>query len=520
MIEFRQKNFIAPVVLGMIASTGIGVGQSAIQSKKDKEQATEFQERNEKLQQRQTAALNRIAVQAEKNPQKAQEAAGIVAQKSYAAIPAGLGSKLAAGSKKWGQVAYEFARGINKSGSGNQIVKKVGTGLAMGTTMAAGGYLVDKAIQADRKRLTGGAPLPQGDPNAQQKNKGKGLKKVALTGAALGATVLAARKGYLGQGFKNLSHGLNSAGQKINKTSALKGLGNEYKKGFKEQFITKDPVSGKNKLNKFGTALTLGFAGMGAVPYLGERSQLKAQANAQGQQKQYAEPAQEAQQGPKRGSFLKKAAIGAGTAAAAFALARRGAMGTKLAKSSNELFMTYGNKLAGKSGTGKLGNWMMKSGASNYAKAAAKTAQKNIGKVANSAGKNADKAKAVLSNFNSEAYAQKAGAARLKAVQSGAASRKLGQGVLGGISGFMGGGGQKNTNAFLTRMARDGSNSQATKDAANFLMKHKRTALVGATGLGLLSFKPFGWGDSAVRKAAGAVDKNAFAYEKSKEQQV
>ena len=63
-------------------------------------------------------------------------------------------------------------------------------------------------------------------------------------------------------------------------------------------------------------------------------------------------------------------------------------------------------------------------------------------------------------------------------------------------------------------------NSKTTRDAASWLEKHKRTALVGSIGVGSLAWKPFEWGDKAVRGATKVVDKDAFAYEKSKEQQV
>ena len=55
---------------------------------------------------------------------------------------------------------------------------------------------------------------------------------------------------------------------------------------------------------------------------------------------------------------------------------------------------------------------------------------------------------------------------------------------------------------------------------AKFLRRHKKTALVGATGLGLVAWKPWTMGENAVKGTLGAIDKNAYAYEKSKEQEV
>jgi hypothetical protein len=65
------------------------------------------------------------------------------------------------------------------------------------------------------------------------------------------------------------------------------------------------------------------------------------------------------------------------------------------------------------------------------------------------------------------------------------------------------------------------SNNQITKNVSKWV--NPKNAVIGtAVGLGLASasFKPWGWGENAVKKSLGAVDKNAFAYEKQQNQTV
>ena len=481
MIEFRQKSF-SPVALakgaqvlskaggiiakdvgkgGMMTSTVVGLGGNAALSSSGNKVQREMQTRQEQMAREQDKARKRIedanrkaalegqkmAAKATNNLAKAVKKGGVneggmPAQgfTQFTPTPTIAMYSIPAAIKTGGQVVYEFGKALNKTGGGNQIVKKLGHGLAMGTTMAAGGYLVDKAIQADRKKITGGAPLPQAQEDPKKKKK---TIRKAVTGAvAVGGTILAARKGYLGKGFKNLSHGLNSAGKKIDKTSVLKDLGNEYKKGFKEQFITTDPNTGKNKFNKWGTGITLGVAGMGGISYIGERKQLKDQAKAQ-EQRQYTENYQYLNE-KKKGSVLGKVALGTAATIGSIALARRvGPIG--LRKNINDMYMTYGKQIAGKNGN-KLGNWMMKSGATEYGKAVKAGANKAIAAGEKAAkggrfidkipfiGRNEEQLKSVVKAGEAAKRANidagKAGNARLKRIQSGKAGRKLGQGLL------------------------------------------------------------------------------------------
>ena len=532
MIEFKQKEF-----WGIAAQ----MVQTSVQNKKNMAQQEEFQNQQAKLQKKQNEALNNIAKAAEKDPSKAQAAAGVLQQKAYASPTEFL--------KKGGQVVFDFAKGV---GSQN-IATKVGKGLALGAAMAAGGYLVDKGIQRDRARITGGAPLPvpQKSPEEQKKARNKKLIKAGVGTALAAGSVLAARKGLLGQGFKNLSHGLTSSGtNKFNTKGLLKTAGKSFKEG----------MTGK----EIGVGAL--FGGVFTLPgYLRERRQLKEQAAQQ--QRQYSDETEQPRKN-KVGSVLKKAAIGtAATIGTAAVLRRVGPTGIR--KSINNMYMTYGKKLAGKSGNGKLGNWMMKSGASEYGKAQAKIAKealtsrvksgleaqatladrgeklklkykkkfllfnkkrtaseykdvlKKQHQLANE--KQVAKAQSVLSNFNSADYAKRAGEKKLAAIMSDnevisrANGRKLGEGLIGGYGNFMGVGKQQAT-GFLTKMSK--SNNEQTAKTADWLLRHRRAGLIGGAAVGSLAWKPFGWGDAAAKKTIGAVDKNAFAYEKSKEQQV
>lgn len=553
MIQFRQKEFIG---IGLVASMVPGMIQSHNQNKKNAEQQEQFQRQNAKLQEKQTEAMNKIAKAAEKDPSKLQAVNGLMEQQRSYAIPLKLSSgvvralakgkgNLRRGMQKGGQVVYEFIKGIGP----DKITKTIGSGIAMGGTMAIGSYALDKAIQADRKRLTGGAPLPQAPQKSQEekaKERNRKIAKAAIGATTLAGGILAARKGYLGKGFQNLSKGLNSQGKKIDGKALLQNTGKHLKAGI-------------------GLKQVAGGAAFGAVftlpGYISQRKQLKEQA--QNQQKQYSEEEQPQQNSrPKNriGSVLKKAAIGtAATVGTVATLRRVGPAG--LRKSINEMYMTYGKKLAGKSGNGKLGNWMMNSGANQWGKAQASVVKEAINNKISS-GNNAN---SILTNykelkkieekkfkgkpeefqkyidklrlqkkqgqnasravFDAEKYADRVGKLKLQNITSNNETisnfhrRKLGEGFLGGIGGFMGMG-RKTTKGFLGRMAQNPNNSESTRKTAAWLQRHGRTALAGSIAVGGIAWAPFNWGDAAVRKPISAIDKNAFAYEKSQEQQV
>lgn len=538
MIQFRQKEFMG--VGAIAAMVAPGMIQSHNQAKKNEEQQEQFQRQNAKLQEKQTEAMNKIAKAAASDPSKAQAFVGQQQQRAYALIPAGLAKKIA----QKGQAVFELGRGINNYGKGGNIMKAVGKGLAMGTVFAAGGYAVDKAIQHDRNKITGNAPLPRPvvPPEEAKKKRNKKLIKAATGAALIGGSVLAARRGALGEGFKKLTTGkLTKVGadgtrQAITGKSVLKDLGQTYKAGIKDQ------VAGT------GGLLTAGLLATPAIGYIGERKQLKeqAQAQAQAQQRKYSEDEQQKQ--PSRAkSVLKKAAIGTLAAAGTFAAARRGAFGNKVARGANDMLMTYGHKISGKNGN-KLGDWMMKSGSRGYGKfsaqaqekalqsavASGKQATSNLGNqqwlnenisadIAKARGlaKSGQIAEARLAGFDAASVADRAGAARLRRVRSGNVNTTIGSTILNVPASFLGSGSRK-TADFLHQVTANtnGAYGQDAVNMAKFLRRHKKTALVGATGLGMVAWKPWTMGENAVKGTLGAIDKNAYAYEKSKEQEV
>ena len=346
MIRFRKKEFSFTGAL-MVGSMVDGMVQGRKTAKQQERQGEEMMQQQARLAKKTNEALDRVAKAAQSDPSKAMQAAQVM-QKSYAA-PAFLA--------KAGQTVYEFGRALNKTGEGHQIAKKIGSGLAAGSTMAIGSYAIDKAIQADRKRITGNDPLPQ--PQKDPKKKKKAIRK-AIAGTALAAgSVLAARKGYLGEGFKNVFN--TKAKDLLAKESVQQGKKvavDEFKKG----------MTGKAAL------AGAGFAGFFALPYLSERKQLKDQTKAQ-EQRQYTENYQY-QNEKKKGSALGKVALGtAATIGTVATLRRVGPTGIR--KGINEMYMTYGKKIAGQNGN-KVGNWMMNSGAKEYGKAQAKATQKTL----------------------------------------------------------------------------------------------------------------------------------------------
>ena len=119
-------------------------------------------------------------------------------------------------------------------------------------------------------------------------------------------------------------------------------------------------------------------------------------------------------------------------------------------------------------------------------------------------------------------YGKLNGSQRLADVKAGKSHTSFTNSVASGVSSFYGTGGQKGTQEFLENLSKNKAYGKETQNAAAALTKGtKRTlATVGAVGVGTIAFKPFEWGDKAIREPLKAVDKNAFAYEDSKNQEV
>ena len=576
MIEFRRKEFAVPAGLlktvgsavakdmaktgGMmtmtatqLGTTGISLGVGAAQQKSANNFSAQMQKQSEKFQQQ--LAKNQAAID-----QKNREAA-LKGQKMAAKATNNLASAVKVGGvnnsgglppsalpttaqyseieeksfavpvnknflERAGNVTYNFARELNKNGA---LRKKVGHGLALGATMTAAGYLADKAIQADRKQITGGAVLPKPEISQEERDK-KGKKTALKLGAAALTTaglVYGAKTGKLGTGWKSV----------VNKSGAQwKTTGKQYKEGFIKGVRdnvapTKDPTTGKRSWG--GLIFTAAFPAFTIGSYaLGERKQLKEQAKEQ-QQRQYSEE----QPQKKRGSVLKKVAIAGATTAAAFAAGRRGAFGAKTGRYLNDIWMTKGHQV-NKLSRGKYGNGMMKSGSELWDKfnkatiakdtqrlekiKATPTERHNLFDIFRNkkqiAERNTERTQKIQNRISQNTIT---GNQRLNDVQSGKVHTSFTKSALQSwpvrVITFQEG----NAPEFYKNMAKKYKNTDTGKVAEFLTSGTGQTVGAGlAAGGGLLMMKPWEYGDKATRAALGAVDKDAFAYEKSNEQQV
>lgn len=99
----------------------------------------------------------------------------------------------------------------------------------------------------------------------------------------------------------------------------------------------------------------------------------------------------------------------------------------------------------------------------------------------------------------------------------------IGERILGGLSSFAGGGGREGVSNFGKRLQELGEKSGSTwsKKAGKFIVDHPKTALAGSIPVGTaIMTGTWDMGEKLVRKGAKAVDKNAYAYQESKEEQI
>lgn len=98
-----------------------------------------------------------------------------------------------------------------------------------------------------------------------------------------------------------------------------------------------------------------------------------------------------------------------------------------------------------------------------------------------------------------------------------------GEKILGGISSISGGGGRKGVYKFGHQLNRYGkhSGSEWSQKVGKFIMDHPKTALVGSipVGAGIMA-ATWDTGEKLVRKGMKKIDKNAYAYQESKEEEI
>ena len=449
MIRFRQKNFVAPL---MPILMGAGIVQSGVQMKQSAEQAEEAEKQAEETKaalDRQTRALNKIAKEAKSNPEVAQQVAqqkqmSDTRIKLFAAIPAGAMKNIGG-----------FAKDLWKTQKGN--VGKAGKiGLGFGAMTYAG------------NRIT--TSLKDHDEGNDQKNLGF-LGKAALTGAALGGTYLAAKKGMLGKtpikalGGKTGSQAIQGGMEKVGKAI--------------------NPIQRKDgKIDKLSTGLNTAFIGMPVVGYLGQRQQIKDQAKQT--EKAYSDGSENGGVGKK----LLKVGTGILGAAGTIALARKGKLGAGAQRFVGNATAQIGGTLKA-AGATKVGNKMAASGSKTYAEGLRKN-----GSVLS----DPEKRKAAIAKFKGATDPNKISGGFNKASS---------------FIGFYGKGGTKAVQNTANTLAN--SENAISQKVGKFMQNHKTTANVGA---GVGSIAAGGTIMSAAAKPFKTFDKHAYDYEEEQNKQV
>lgn len=299
-VVFREKNFVAPLIAAaggplMLGLMGGGTAISAAQghkankaAQKASEQQTEELRRQTALMAKQTQAYEKAAKDAANNGSLVQSpammqqttysitlkrktfgVAGSIAKvvKSAAEKAAGSGAWKRFKGSKFGKNATGFAKDLYEVGKERGSGQKMADMFAAGSLMAGGTYLVDKAIQADKKKL--GIETPEAP-----KEKKSGFKKaMGILGTA--GTVAAGTAGTLVLARKG----------KLNRDT-FKKAGNVLKTGYKNSIIpAKDPKTGKMAKGAWvAPAMTVIFPATSGISYMTQRQQLKDQAQQSGEQ--------------------------------------------------------------------------------------------------------------------------------------------------------------------------------------------------------------------------------------------
>lgn len=445
MIRFRQKNFVGWMIPTMIGTTGLSMWQSKKQSDEAERQAEETQAALD----RQTKALNRIAKEAKTNPELSQE---VVQQKQMSDTRIKLFTAIPAGAMK---NVTGFAKDLWKTQKGN-IGRAGKIGLSFGAMTYAG------------NRIT--TSLKDHDEGNDQKNLGF-LGKAALTGAALGGTYLAAKKGMLGKtpikalGGKTGSQAIQGGMEKVGKAI--------------------NPIQRKDgKIDKLSTGLNTAFIGMPVVGYLGQRQQIKDQAKQT--EKAYSDGSENSGVGKK----LLKVGTGILGAAGTIALARKGKLGAGAQRFVGNATAQIGGTLKA-AGATNVGSKMAASGSKTYAEGLRKN-----GSVLS----DPEKRKAAIAKFKGATDPNKISGGFNKASS---------------FIGFYGKGGTKAVQNTANTLAN--SENAISQKVGKFMQNHKTTANVGA---GVGSIAAGGTIMSAAAKPFKTFDKHAYDYEEEQNKQV
>ena len=110
-----------------------------------------------------------------------------------------------------------------------------------------------------------------------------------------------------------------------------------------------------------------------------------------------------------------------------------------------------------------------------------------------------------------------------KSVRNSQIFKTPGQTILGGLSNLSGGGGRKGVYKFGHQLNRYGKHSGSvwSQKAGKFIMDNPKTALAGSIPVGAAVLgATWGTGEKIVNKTARALDKDAFKYQDSKNQEI
>ena len=445
MIRFRQKNFVGWMIPTMIGTTGLSMWQTHDQGKEQEKQAEETQAALD----RQTKALNKIAKEAKSNPEIAQQ---VVQQKQMSERI----KLFAAPSPGMMKNVTGFAKDLWKTQKGN--VKKAGKiGLGFGAMTYAG------------NRIT--TSLKDHDEGNDKKNLGF-LGKAALTGATIGGTYLAAKKGKLG------AKPIEALGGKTG-SQAIQG-------GMEKVGRAINPIQRKGgKIDGLSTGLNGLFVGMPVVGYLGQRQQIKDQAKQT--EKAYSDGSEDSGTGKK----LLKIGTGILGTAGALVAAKHGKLGGHAQRFIGNTTAHLGGTLKA-AGATNVGRKMAASGSKTYAE--------GLGKKKGALLSEPEKRKAAIAKF-----------------KDATDPNKISSGInrVGSFFGFYGKGGTKAVQNTANNLAK--SENEISQKVGKFMQNHKTTANIGA-GVGSLAVGSTIMGAAA--KPFKVFDKHAYEYEEQQNKKV
>lgn len=486
MKRFKQKNFVAPLFASMAgkATTGIFVGSSILGVKQGKEANEQNEEAARKAQKEQERHNREMELAAKQNfpnaanAEEGQKVFGFVGN----AVNAAKGIKSAAGATQVGRLGKDLWK-IH----GNQAKDL----MAMGGTMAGGMYLGNRVVTSMKN-----------NDNGQSEKNTEAYKKLALTGAGIGAAFLGARHGAFGSTIKGYTRNKLPGQMKSVLNRGVVSRGENGK------------VSVKGTLGK--NAMNLAF---GAVPvgmYAIQRKQQKdAMRNAEQDPSSGAEPRSYSEENENKHSGLKKALIGTGLAVGTIAAGRRGLLGGRIQRGIGASTAYTGSVMKNHLGLNKMGDRLVKSGSKTLAVGKSKAAEA-AEKVAT------ESSKKKFINDTTAQLEQKYGN-----------KQQIGRDLSSGVNrfatffGFIGKGGtsavQKTGETLAksnNKMSKNLGNWMTKKDANGNLVNAGKANLLAGAGALAAGGTAWGLGEKLVSSPMKVIDKDSSKNEEEQNQTV